>query len=457
MKHSLFYYFNKVVFKVSIPVFYKRILIRGEENLNLDKPYMVSMNHPNSFMDPIAFATFVKPPMRFLARGDAFKPGLKKILSAVGIIPIFRIKDFGRDGVQKNDETFRLVIEQLRKNNPVIIFAEGISIQERRLRPLKKGCARIALGAIEEFNNTDVFVVPVGVNYQNNPSKFRHDIYIEIGKPVSVGEFRKEFHSNKVGAINHLTLVLQEKMKETVIHIQHPENDELIEQIEELILEETLDEQKYKRNDLKERHEFTKKLCYTVNQLQEEDPDKMISIREKFNLYFNALHVCGIRDKILRNDLKTKSGYTSVAFKFLALITGLPIWLAGVLTNYVPYYISWKTPGKIVKDIEWYASFAVVGGTYVFMLYHLLQFSIVASIIGNWIYTAYYILITVFSGWFCLHYSPFRKKLFGSIRLLRLKKNQQQYNYLVQKRNELIEEIHGLLNKDQHLSARAGA
>lgn len=442
MKHSLFYYFNKVLFNVTIRTFYKRIQVRGAEHLETGKPYVIAMNHPNAFMDPIAFATLVKPPMRFLARGDAFKKGLKPILQAVGIIPIYRLMDSGREGVQKNNETFKIVTGHLKKNNPVIIFAEGLSIQERRLRNLKKGCARIVLSAMEELNKEDILVIPVGINYQNNPSKFRHDLFIEIGKPIEVGKYREQYLRNQAGTINLLTANLQEKMKETIVHISDKENDAFVEHIEEIYLEEYLYKEGIGLDELDKKHEFTMKVCRVI-QIPEQK-ENIEDLKNKMRHYLDQLKKYRIRTRLLSEQHLSRKGIGSLLFRTTLLIIGLPIWIAGLITNYIPYYISWKTPPKIVKDIEWFTSFAVTGGSYIFLLYHLIQFSIVWSLSKNWIFTSSFVLITFFSGWFCLHFSPFRKKLFGSIRYYLLNKKTKED--LIEERKVIIRKIESLLN-----------
>ena len=60
-----------------IPTFYKRIQGHNVQRLNVKGPVIIAMNHPNAFTDPIAI-TYVSYPLRvhYMARGDAFKPGI---------------------------------------------------------------------------------------------------------------------------------------------------------------------------------------------------------------------------------------------------------------------------------------------------------------------------------------------------------------------------------------------
>ena len=100
--HLLKYYLCFV-----IVVFFKRNKISNIKNIQVKGPVILAMNHPNAFMDPVAFSALAYPPrVRYLARGDAFKKGvITWILESFGIIPIFRIQDGRKEGLLKNDET----------------------------------------------------------------------------------------------------------------------------------------------------------------------------------------------------------------------------------------------------------------------------------------------------------------------------------------------------------------
>ena len=134
-----------------IAVFFKKTKISNLNYLRVKGPIILAVNHPNGFMDPVALSTLTYPPrLRYLARGDAFKKGIiTSILQSFGIIPIFRIQDGGKEGLLKNEESYTIVTRLLTKNKKIIIFAEGLCIQERRLRPLKKGVPRMIFGAMQ--------------------------------------------------------------------------------------------------------------------------------------------------------------------------------------------------------------------------------------------------------------------------------------------------------------------
>ena len=104
-----------------VPTFYKRIETHDLHHLYTGDPVIVAMNHPNAFTDPIAMSYRTFPfRLYYMARGDAFKPGIISwLLEQIGIVPIFRIQDAGQEGLKRNDEAYRRVNRLLERNGKV--------------------------------------------------------------------------------------------------------------------------------------------------------------------------------------------------------------------------------------------------------------------------------------------------------------------------------------------------
>jgi hypothetical protein len=119
------------------------------------------------------------------------------------MIPIFRITE-GREQLKYNEESFNECLQVLEENGALLIFAEGICKNEWKLRPLKKGTARIALKAVREKKLKEVSVIPVGLSY----STFK-DVPVEVcvteGRPILIDELTaakpNEFYLNFNGLL----------------------------------------------------------------------------------------------------------------------------------------------------------------------------------------------------------------------------------------------------------------
>ena len=228
----MFWYFlrNKLYF--FFLVFFKRLKVKNPERIRVSDPMLVTMNHPNSFMDTIALsAALFRPRTYYMARGDAFKKGITTfLLKAIGILPIYRLRDGGgHASIKKNLDSFKVVYRLLDKRQKIIVLAEGISMQERRLQSIQKGTAKMAFSYIEQGGLGDLKILPIGVNY-TTPSKFRGDVYYQIGEAIPVIDHYEEYKQHPAQTIIKLTHLIEEKMKPLVPSLLHKENDLIIEQ-----------------------------------------------------------------------------------------------------------------------------------------------------------------------------------------------------------------------------------
>jgi 1-acyl-sn-glycerol-3-phosphate acyltransferase len=244
-----------------IPLFYKKIGISNGSRLAVNGPVIIAMNHPNAFADSIIISYVTFPiRLKYLARGDAFKPGLISfLLDIIGIIPIYRIQDGGKEGLHKNDSTYKKVNSLLKKNAKLIVFAEGICIQERRLKPLKKGVARMVFGAFEAIENDQLVVVPVGINY-DNPSKFRSTVFYNVGEPLYVKDFFDSHQKNPTKTNKQFLEVLENNMKALITQTKDKKNDDVVLYIEALCKKDWLKKEKNKKGNLEPEFIVTKKI-----------------------------------------------------------------------------------------------------------------------------------------------------------------------------------------------------
>lgn len=181
--NPLLYPFLKVLSRLAMFVWCRRIIINKPELLNSNGPVLLASNHPNSFLDSIVLDTLFKQPVWSLARGDVFKkPFYIKLLTALKILPVYRTSE-GVENLGENYKTFDACIDIFKKNGIITIFSEGKCINEWHLRPLKKGTARLAIKAWED--GIPVTVIPVGITYSSF-TRFGKNLFINFGEPVSL-------------------------------------------------------------------------------------------------------------------------------------------------------------------------------------------------------------------------------------------------------------------------------
>lgn len=440
--HILKYYMGFV-----IAVYYKRATVKNAKNLRVKGPVIIAVNHPNAFMDPIALTTLVYPPrLRYLARGDAFKKGIvTTLLESLGIIPIFRIQDGGKEGLKKNDETYQRVTQLLKKNKKIIIFAEGLCIQERRLRPLKKGVPRMILGAMESGELDNLIVVPMGINY-TDPSQFRGTFFCNIGEPIKMVDYMASYKEAPAKTMNQFLADLAPRMKELIVHINHQRSEEVITHIEEIYRHKYYKQHHYHLNNLEHDFLFSTKVVDVINRAEELKPEAVKELHHQTSHYFDVLKKHKLKDWLI-NPAKQKSiNYVMFSLRLLFIILTLPIYIRGLAASYIPYKLTDIITKKKVKVIEFKASFNMGIGALLFLCYYLLQFFITKALAPNPWWAVLVILISVLTSLFCLYVSPFRKKTWGILRLLKLKSSQPDLiKMLLVQRKKIIHSFEELM------------
>ncbi len=180
-------------------------------------PLLIASNHPNAFLDAIVLSVLFKQPIYSLARGDAFKNKLTNtLLRALNMLPIYRLSE-GANHLNNNYETFSECRNIFKKNGIILIFSEGTCVNEWKLRPLKKGTARLAFSSWEE--GIDLTILPTGINYHSF-SRFGKHIQINFGNPIKWSDFdHKKMDGTLVNSFNDQ---LENALKNLVIEINQP-------------------------------------------------------------------------------------------------------------------------------------------------------------------------------------------------------------------------------------------
>lgn len=176
-----------------IRLFIKRIDITGKEHVPATGSVFLASTHPNSFLDGIVINSMLDRPVWSLARGDAFKAGFVTwFLTQIKLFPIYRMSE-GKENLAKNDETFAQVQTFLKKEEAVLIFAEGLCINQTKLLPLKKGLPRMLLSGW--MSGLPVPVVPIGLTY-NHFVGFGKSVNLNFGESILPTDFERVENDN---------------------------------------------------------------------------------------------------------------------------------------------------------------------------------------------------------------------------------------------------------------------
>ncbi len=193
----MLYHFLKAYVRIFIQLCYHSINVDKPNYLKAKDAVLIASNHPNSFLDAVIIDILFDIPVTSLARGDAFKnPKVYKILRSLHMLPVYRQRE-GAEHLNSNYDTFDDCVKIFRQKEAVLIFSEGLCLNEWHLRPLMKGTARLAFKTWNE--GVALNVLPVGINYSSF-TKFGKKVNIHIGSYI----IKESFDMGKSDGYNNL-------------------------------------------------------------------------------------------------------------------------------------------------------------------------------------------------------------------------------------------------------------
>jgi glycerol-3-phosphate O-acyltransferase/dihydroxyacetone phosphate acyltransferase len=191
-----------------------------------------------------------------------------------------------------NKMLFKQVYQTLKNNGCICIFPEGTSHDRTDFIKFKAGIAHFALGAMSEFNTSNVKIVPVGLNYFNR-DEFRSEVIIEFGKAFEVPrEWAETFKTDKRGATENLLREIQSKMK--AITLTAPSYTEL----RSLLLIRKLYVPPEMRLSPSEYSELCKRFSKGYEKLKNKEETK--EMMGRILKYINEIETTGISDHEVR-------------------------------------------------------------------------------------------------------------------------------------------------------------
>ncbi|MGB0390686.1 MAG: lysophospholipid acyltransferase family protein [Salibacteraceae bacterium] len=435
----------KILFYLTVKAYFRSISLNGLAQLsNKDKPVIYAANHPSSFMDPILLGAYLKRPLFFLARGDIFKSKLvRPLFNMLHMIPVYKA-DLSPGQVHKNDSTFEKCHHHLGNNKTILIFPEGTSKTERRLRPIKTGAARIALGA-EEKNDfkLGLTIVPIGLNY-SDPHLFKSDVHVNFGEPILVSDYQEAYKKDPRDAVVQLTERLKLDLEKQIVVIENAQLEKTIEQIETLY-RSTLRQ----NNPVEEKgtHNFklSQDIVKAVEHFAKKSPNLVKSFDVKINAYIKDLENSELRD----TQIRSSSIRLKVIRRIIYFLIGFPFFMYGAIFNFIPFKLSGFIPRQIKIREDFVGAINLSVGLVVFMIFYFLEAYLVSSYSSVFISVLFAISLYP-AGLFSLDYIKNYYKFRGKIKYVTLFMHKSDLvAKLKVERQELIDELEK--RKDEYL------
>ncbi len=399
----MLYFIIKLMAIIAVKTFFNKISAENQDYISTDVPIIFAANHPNMMMDPLIIGYTCKRNLHFFAKNTFFdNPLAGWFLKKIQIVPIYRKQDDPAQ-MNKNERTFVRGYEILKQNKAFLIFPEGISTGERILSEIKTGAARIGCGAEAENDwQLGVQIIPVGLNY-THAIKFRSDVAIRFGQPIHLSDFQHTYQQDKQAAVICVTEQIETALSKLTVNLQDLEMQEIVEALEKIYKQDLAVDLGLAIEDKSADFSVTKGLINAVEWYYAHKPELVEEFKAHLFRYQRFLDRLQIKDEFLH---ASRSGVTfsEKTRAIFFIIFMFPFYLYGLINNMVPYKFPRWYVRHFVKYKPQVASWKMISGAVVFLIYYPILIIVVAFLSGNIFWTFLYAISLIPSGNFVLKY-----------------------------------------------------
>ena len=373
------------ILRFAMRIYFRRVEVVGLEHVPRKSPVIFVLNHPNALVDPAFLLCLAPRRVSFLAKSPLFRmPILGYFVRALDCLPVYRQQDEGED-VSKNREMFVAARELLARGGTIGICPEGVSHDEPRLRPIKTGAARIALGAVStvEANGTevdssavppaiatpgglraspdaggsdktkipcvDLKIVPAGL-YYTSKTKFRSAVLLYFGKPIEVSPVELEPDGNPPrAAVRDLSKRIECALREVILDAEHEEALQTISRAERIFSSETDEEgSESLAEELQLQQRFNK--AYAV--LRERAPERLRKLEVRMIRFEEELTQAGVDPEDLSPPTSTLDVFRHLITRVLLFLLLIVPATLGALVHYPAYRLGGYLATRFSKNDE---------------------------------------------------------------------------------------------------------
>jgi 1-acyl-sn-glycerol-3-phosphate acyltransferase len=420
----LLHHILKTIYIITARTFYSKITVLNVDKVPVNKPLLIAINHSNAFWDGVMIGLHTKQAVWFLARGDVFKkPVAAKILNAIGIAPIYRMQE-GIENIEKNKEVFNRCYQILNKNQSIAIFPEGNCERESKLRPLKKGTARIAHGALESFKSDKIlYITCAGLNY-DDPDNLNSEVLINFNSPIQVNNYFGGQQSLDSKLALKLTKDIEKSLDEVMYNVHDHQHHVLFHFIKRNFNAIIVGTHKNEQSTFELTKAFSNKL----------NTQAITGLLSTVMPYHDLLKTYQVREKYVEKYLiknKFIADYLIVALLFIPSIPG-------ILLNSWPYFLAYHTAKKTVKKPEFFSSVNIGIAGLAYFVWYLILF-IIGALSLSVLKAVLLIVALHFSGIIALHLATHYRAIRAHLRLTKLSNSVKEH--IIQTRAICVEGI----------------
>jgi 1-acyl-sn-glycerol-3-phosphate acyltransferase len=335
------------ILRFAMRVYFRHVEVVGIEHVPRDTPVIFVLNHPNALVDPAFLLSLAPRRVSFLAKSPLFRmPVLGYLVRAMDSLPVYRRQDEGED-VSRNREMFAAARALLARGGTIGICPEGVSHDEPRLRPIKTGAARIALGAVSTGEVADLKIVPAGL-YYTSKTKFRSAVLLYFGNPIDVTPVEMDPDGNPPrAAVKELSNRIEGALREVMLDAEHEEALQTISRAERIFSSEPDDEGD---ESLAEELQLQQRFVKAYQVLQERAPERLRRLEVRMVRFEEELTQAGVDPDDLSPPTSTLDVFAHLLSRVLLFLVLIVPATLGFLVHYPAYRLGGYLATRISKD-----------------------------------------------------------------------------------------------------------
>ncbi len=328
--------FTKNVAGLAVRLIYRSVEVRQAAGETASGPQLAVSNHFGGFSDALVQAYALDRVPRFIARDVIWRyPIARRLMEFFRAIPTHKPADKGPAG---NDQMFHSTYTALGEGDLVMIFPEGITVDDPAIARVKTGAARIALGA--RASGVDgIQIIPSGIHYDDKAA-LRSKVWVNVGVPLDVdkeiGRYAEpgtaQDASNR-DAVRALTADIEGRLRRSAPDYADWEQERGLTAAAAIALRSIPGA----RVEVDYADESA-----LANLLSQRSGETKEAITEAVDRYTADLEAVGLSDQqMVTSHQSRRSFFWRIIWNLIVGVLLLPFALVGLVINIVPFLLLW--------------------------------------------------------------------------------------------------------------------
>lgn len=403
------------ILRFAMRVYFRRVEVVGLEKVPRDSPVIFVLNHPNALVDP-AFLLYLAPRrVSFLAKSPLFRmPVLGYFVRAMECIPVYRQQDEGED-VTKNREMFAAARTLLARGGTIGICPEGVSHDEPRLRPIKTGAARIALGAVSTGEVSRLQIVPAGL-YYTSKTKFRSAVLLYFGNPIDVLPVQMEQDGDPPrAAVKELSNRIECALREVMLDAEHEEALQTIRRAEKIFSSEPDGDSS---ESLAEELQLQQRFVNAYRVLRERAPERLRRLEVRMSRFEEELSQAGVDPDDLSAPKSTVDVFRHLITRIVIFVVLIVPATLGFLIHYPAYRLGGYLATRFSKNDDDMVSTVKIMSAMLLFPFTWIVAAAVGYEFGGWVLAIAALMVLPAAGYVAIRYFEGLDNFLGGLRAL---------------------------------------